>query len=81
LAAPPVGVNADAGIVAAACDRPDFPDEFDSLLLSVAANHAATAFRMARLIDDHLRAEAALRDSERQLETRVAERTAELRRS
>jgi Tfp pilus assembly protein PilX len=36
---------------------------------------------MARLIDDHLRAEAALRDSERQLETRVAERTAELRRS
>ena len=77
----PVGVNADAGIVAAACDRPHFPDEFDSLLLSVAANHAATAFRMARLIDDHLRAEAALRDSERQLETKVAERTAELRRS
>ena len=77
----PVGVNADAGIVAAACDRPDFPDEFDSLLLSVAANHAATAFRMALLIDGHMRAEAALRDSERQLETKVAERTAELRRS
>ena len=77
----PIGVNADAGIVAAACDRPDFSDEFDSLLLSVAANHAAAAFRMALLIDDHLRAEAALRDSERQLETKVAERTAELRRS
>jgi PAS domain S-box-containing protein len=77
----PVGVNAEAGIVAAACTRPDFPDEIDQLLLSVAANHAATAFRMAGLVDDHLRAEAALRDSERQLETKVAERTAELRRS
>ena len=35
----------------------------------------------ADVVDDHLRAEAALRDSERQLETKVAERTAELRRS
>src|SRR5216684_769035 len=77
----PVGVNAEAGIVAAACTRPDFPDEIDQLLLSVAANHAATAFRMASLVDDHLRTQAALRDSERQLETKVAERTAELRRS
>src|SRR5229473_2988360 len=77
----PVGVNAEAGVVAAACTRPDFPDEIDQLLLSVAANHAATAFRMASLVDDHLRTQAALRDSERELETKVAERTAELRRS
>ncbi|HEY1943470.1 MAG TPA: ATP-binding protein [Roseiarcus sp.] len=84
----PVGVNAEGGLVAAACDRADFPGEIDQLLLSVAANHAATAFRMARLLDDHRRAEAALRESERQLrqsrdhlETKVAERTAELRRS
>ena len=42
---------------------------------------------MARLVDDHRRAEAALRHSEQQLrkahdelETKVAERTAELRR-
>jgi C4-dicarboxylate-specific signal transduction histidine kinase len=84
----PVGVSAEGGLVAAECDRADFPAEIDQLLLSVAANHAATAFRMARLVDDHRRAEAALRESERQLrkarddlETKVAERTAELQRS
>ena len=84
----PVGVDAEGGLVAAASDSADFPSEIDELLLSVAANHAATAFRMARLVDDHRRAEAALRESERQirkardeLETKVAERTAELQRS
>jgi C4-dicarboxylate-specific signal transduction histidine kinase len=84
----PVGIDAEGGLVAAACDRADFPSEIDQLLLSVAANHAATAFRMARLVYDHRRAEEALRESERQLrkardelETKVAERTAELQRS
>ncbi len=84
----PLGVAAEGGLVAAACDRADFPTEIDQLLLSVAANHAATAFRTARLIDDHRRAEEALRESEQQLrkardelETKVAERTTELQRS
>jgi C4-dicarboxylate-specific signal transduction histidine kinase len=84
----PIGAGAEGGLVAAAGSRAGFPDEIDGLLLSVAATHAATAFRMARLVDDHRRAEEALRESERELrrahdglETKVAERTAELRRS
>ena len=84
----PIGVDGEGGVVAAACDRADFPTEIDQLLVSVAANHAATTFRMARLVDDHRRAEEALRESERllrqardELEAKVAERTAELRRS
>src|SRR6201987_5594164 len=84
----PVGVDAEGGLVAAACGRADFPTEIDQLLLSVAANHAATAFRMARLVEAHRRAEQAVRESEQQLrkardelEAKVAERTAELQRS
>src|SRR5436309_3282647 len=77
----PIGVNGDGGLVAAACDRREFPDETDQLLLSVAANHAATAFQSARLIQGHRRAEEALGRAHNELELKVAERTAELRRT
>jgi PAS domain S-box-containing protein len=77
----PVGIVAEGGLVAAACNDADFPTEIDQLLLSVAANHAAMAFRTAR-------AEEAIRESEQQLRkahdellTKAAERTAELQRS
>jgi signal transduction histidine kinase len=75
----PIGVN--GGLVAAACERSDFPTEIDQLLLSHAANQAATAFENARLIEERRAAEAELREARNQLEAKVAERTAELRRS
>jgi signal transduction histidine kinase len=77
----PIGVNADGGVVAVASDRAGFPTEIDQLLLSLAANHAATAFQSARLIHERTRAEEELRRARNELEVKVAERTAELRRS
>src|SRR5919204_5467164 len=67
----PVGFDGDRGLVAAACGRNDFPTPTDELLLSLAANHAATAFQTAC-------AEEALRQARNDLEAKVAERTAEL---
>src|SRR6266481_4584589 len=84
----PVGVNSERGLIAAACDRSDFPGQIDQQLLSVAANNAATAFQNARLINELRTAQKALRNQEQELrkahdelEIKVAERTSELRRS
>jgi GAF domain-containing protein len=77
----PVGVNGEGGVVAASSGRSDFPTSMDRLLLSLAANHAATAFRSARLVHARRRAEEELRNARDELEVNVAERTAELRRS
>src|ERR1700719_4743547 len=84
----PIGVNSERGLVAAASDRSDFPDQIDQQLLSVAANNAATAFQNAFLINELRSAQEALRAHERELrkardelENKVAERTAELCRS
>src|SRR5580693_4198728 len=84
----PIGVNSERGLVAAASDRSDFPDQIDHQLLSVAGNNAATAFQNAFLIKELRSAQEALRANEQELrkahdelEIKVAERTAELRRS
>jgi hypothetical protein len=45
-----IGVNGQGGLVAAASERSDCPTAIEQLLLSLAANHAATAFENARLI-------------------------------
>jgi signal transduction histidine kinase len=74
----PIGVNAQGGLVAAMCDRTDFPSEIDDILLATASNHAAMAFQNARLIHERRRAEEGLREARNALEVKVAERTAEL---
>ena len=76
----PIGINADSGLVAVACDRTDFPNETDQLLVSVAANGASTAFQSARLVYERRQAEEDLRRARDELEMKVAERTDELRR-
>jgi signal transduction histidine kinase/PAS domain-containing protein len=77
----PVGLDADAGLVAAASDRADFPSVTDQLLLRLAANQAAAAFQNACLIEERRRAEEELRKARNDLEAKVAEQTTELRRS
>jgi len=84
----PVGLNAERGLVAVAYGRSDCPDQIDQQLLTVAANSAATAFQNACLIDELRKAQEAMRARERELrkardelETKVADRTSELRRS
>ncbi|HET9766055.1 MAG TPA: PAS domain-containing protein, partial [Thermoanaerobaculia bacterium] len=78
----PVGVDGEAGLVAVACVHGgDYPSETDQLLLSVAANHAATAFQSARLVQERRSAAEELRQARDELETKVSERTAELHRT
>jgi signal transduction histidine kinase len=75
-----IGVNG-RGVVAAASQRSNFPTAIEQVLLSLAANHAVTAFENARLIQERRRAEEELREARDELEVKVSERTAELERS
>jgi C4-dicarboxylate-specific signal transduction histidine kinase len=77
----PIGFNAYAGLVAIGCERSDFPTENDRMLLTVAVNHAATAFRSANLIHERRHAEEEVRKARDGLEMKVMERTAELQRT
>jgi signal transduction histidine kinase len=69
----PIGVDGHGGLVAAARARSDFPTAIEVLLLSLAADHAATAFHNARLIEERASAEEALRQTRNELEAKVAE--------
>ena len=77
----PIGFNAYAGLVAVGCERNDFPTETDRMLLTVAANQAAIAFRSANLIHERRRVEEEVRKARDELEMKVMERTAELQRT
>ena len=77
----PIGFDAIGGFVAVASERADFPTETDHLLLSVAINHAALAFQTAQVVQDLRHAQEALRRARDELETKVMERTCELRRT
>ena len=63
----PIGVDGHGGLVAAARTGSDFPTAIDQLLLSLAADHAATAFLNARLIEERAGAEEALRQTRNEL--------------
>ena len=60
-----LGIHGEIGIIVAGCERADFPNQSESLLLSVAANQASIGLREAR-VEDRKRAEEALKASERE---------------
>jgi C4-dicarboxylate-specific signal transduction histidine kinase len=68
----PIGVGGFGGVVAAGCRRSDFPSETDQMLISVAANQAATVFMSARLFHERHRAEEELREARAQEALRKA---------
>jgi PAS domain S-box-containing protein len=69
-----IGLHAEIGVIVAGAVRPDFPEQTELLLLSVAANEAAIALQEARLRSEQKRVAS-------DLDRRVAQRTAELARA
>ena len=68
IAVTPIGMDAEGGLVAVGAQRPEFPTELETFLLSVVANQALISFQTARVLNE--RAE--------ELERRVIERTRQL---
>lgn len=66
-----LGLHGDSGVLLAGSQRPDFPEETDRLLLSVAANQASIGLQEARRRSEQDRVAI-------ELDQRVAERTREL---
>jgi PAS domain S-box-containing protein len=67
----PLGVEGEIGMIVVASEREDFPNQIESLLLSVATNQASIGLREAALLRKQKRIAI-------ELEQRVAERTATL---
>ena len=66
-----LGLQSEIGVIIAGSARPDFPQETERLLLSVAANQAALGLQQASQFSEQKRLAI-------ELDLRVAERTAEL---
>ena len=66
-----LGAHGEIGIVVAGCERLDFPQKTERLLIDVAANQAAMGLQQARLLSEQKRVA-------RELDQRVAQRTTEL---
>ena len=69
-----LGLQGEIGVVVAGSERIDFPGQTERLLLSVAVNQAAIGLHEARLLGDQKWLAS-------ELDRRVAQRTAELKRS
>ena len=67
----PLGLHGEIGVIVAGSQRPDFPEQTERLLLSVAANQAAIGLQEARLLSEQKRLA-------NELDRRVAQRTKEL---
>jgi PAS domain S-box-containing protein len=67
----PLGLHGVIGILVVGSRRADFPEQTESLLLSIAANEASIGLQEARLLSEQKRIA-------NELDQRVAERTAEL---
>jgi PAS domain S-box-containing protein len=66
-----LGLQGEIGVILAGSQRADFPEQTESLLLSVAANQASIGLQEARLLSEQKRVS-------RELDQRVAQRTREL---
>jgi PAS domain S-box-containing protein len=66
-----LGLHGEIGVIVAGSERADFPRQTERLILSVAANQAAIGLQGARLLSEQKRVAG-------ELDTRVAQRTAEL---
>ena len=69
----PLGLQGELGMIVAAAQRSDFPQQTEALLLSVATSQACIGLQEARLRSQQKRIAA-------ELDQQVAQRTAELRR-
>jgi PAS domain S-box-containing protein len=69
-----MGIEGELGIIVAGSQRPDFPEQPESLVLNVAANQAAIGLQQAQRLNEQMRVA-------NELDRRVEERTQELARA